>query len=73
MHPLIHFSEAVCQSGVSCSGNGFSGDGKLDIVGVAVEVETTMTYDVTKGALVEDEQESTVLMKVECAGLRMHC
>lgn len=41
----IHDLIAVGQSGVSCSGDGFGGDVELDIIGVAVEAATMMTYD----------------------------
>lgn len=39
--------------------DGFSGNVKLDVIGIAVEVETMLTYVVTKGEQVEDAQERT--------------
>lgn len=39
--------------------DGFSGNVKLDVISVAVEVETMLTYVVTKGEQVEDAQERT--------------
>ncbi len=44
---------------MDCGADGFSGDVELDVIGVAVEVETMSTYDVAKGEHVEDEQERT--------------
>lgn len=39
--------------------DGFSGNVKLDVIGVAVEVETMSKYVVTKGEQVEGAQERT--------------
>ena len=59
MHPGFDFSEAVGQSGVSYSSDGFSTHVELDVVAIAVEMETMMTDDVTKEKHVEDEKERT--------------
>lgn len=48
-----------CQGGQSCIGDGFSGDVKLDIICVAVNVETMAADDGTKGEHVEDKQKKT--------------
>lgn len=44
---------------MSCSGDGFGGDVELDVIGVAVEVETMTMYDITMWEDVENEQERT--------------
>ena len=44
---------------MSCSGDGFGGDEGLEVISVAVEVETMATYDVTKGQQVEDDYKKT--------------
>lgn len=59
MHPGSNFSEAVCQGGVGCCGDGFWGDVNLDIVCKTVEMETMLADDVTEGEHVENEQERT--------------
>ena len=41
---------------MSYSGDGFGGDVELDIVSIAVELETMAADDVTEGEYVEDEQ-----------------
>jgi len=41
---------------VSCSADGLGGDVKLDIVCIAVEVKTVVTYDIAKGEHIEDEE-----------------
>ncbi|KAI3363777.1 hypothetical protein L3Q82_001210 [Scortum barcoo] len=57
LHPGFNFSEAVGQSVVDISSDGFSGDVQMAITGVAVEVKAMLTYDVSKGDNVDDEQE----------------
>jgi len=44
---------------VSSSGSGLCGDVERDIIGVAGEEETMLTYDITKRVQVEDEQKRT--------------
>ena len=53
------FSEAVGECGVSGSGNGFGGDVDLDVVNIAVKVETMVVYDGAKRQHVQDEEEWT--------------
>lgn len=40
-------------------GDGIGGDVRLDVVSVALEMETVMTDDLTGGEEVEDEEERT--------------
>ena len=40
---------------MSCSADGPGGDVKLDVVVIAVEVKTVVTYDIAKGEHVQDE------------------
>ena len=44
---------------MSGRGDGFGGDIKLDIISIAVEVETMVANDVAKGEQVEYEEERT--------------
>lgn len=55
MHPGLDVIEAGGQSGLSFSGDGCSGDVEMDVIGVAVEVETMAATDVANGEHVEDE------------------
>jgi len=52
---------------VSCSGDGFSVDVDLDIIGIAVEVESMLVDDITKG---EHEQEWTKHRTLDTLGQR---
>jgi len=52
--------EHPCSRGCwSSDPNDLSGDVELDIIGVAVEQETMLTYDMTKREQVEGEQKRT--------------
>lgn len=44
---------------MSFGDDGFKGNVEWDVIGVAVEVETMMVFDLTKGEHVEDEWERT--------------
>lgn len=44
-------------SGVNSNYSGFGGYVELDIIGIAMEMETMMREDVTKGVHEENEQE----------------
>ena len=41
------------------SSDGFDGDIELGVIGIAVGIETMVTYDVTKGEHVKDKEEGT--------------
>lgn len=49
VHPGFNVSEAVGDSGVGGRGDGFSGDVELNIIGIAVKVETMVANDIAKG------------------------
>lgn len=53
--------------------DGFSGNVKLDVIGIAVEVETMLTYVVTKGEQVEDAQERAKQQAMREGGLFRWC
>ena len=44
---------------MSSNRDGFSRDVELDVIGVAVEEETMLTYNITLGEQAEGEQERT--------------
>ena len=57
MHLDFDFNEAVGECGVRSSSDGFGGDIDLDVVNVAVKVETLAAYDAAKGQHVQAEEE----------------
>ena len=56
---FFYFCETVAECGEGSVGDGFGGDVKLDVVGVAVKLESIMMDDFAKGEHVEDEEEGT--------------
>ena len=59
MHPGFYIGEAVDKGGVSCSGDRCGGDVKRYVIGIAMEAETMMAYNVAKGEKIEDEKQWT--------------
>ena len=58
MHPGFDV-KAGGESGVGGGRDGVDGDVKLDVIGVAMELETVSADDVTEGEQVQDEEEGT--------------
>ena len=59
LHPGLNIGETVGQGGGYSCGDGFGRDVDLDIIGVAVEVKTIFTYDISEWQDVKDEKERT--------------
>jgi len=59
VHPGFIVSEAIGDSGVGGRGDGFSGDVELNIIGIAVKIETMVANDIAKGKQVYYEEERT--------------